>query len=105
MLGHAILDTKLGHGCFKKVFGTLVITAIASSSLAESFNASCSGFYQSSAFLGCVHGPMHGALDRPLAELVTSQGREILQSTVDLVQGTIGAEALAHLCGVSGCSK
>lgn len=31
---------------------------------------------------------------KPLAELITSQGREILQSTVDLVQGTVGKEVI-----------
>lgn len=29
---------------------------------------------------------------KPLAELITAQGREILQSTVDLVQGSVGKE-------------
>ena len=32
---------------------------------------------------------------KALAALVTSQGREILQSTVDLVQGTVGKEVRA----------
>ena len=39
--------------------------------------------------LGFTHSRFYA---RPLAELVTGQGREILQSTVDLVQGTVGAE-------------
>ena len=38
---------------------------------------------------------------KPLAELITAQGREILQSTVDLVQGTIGREASAK--ALQGC--
>lgn len=39
--------------------------------------------------LGFTHSRFYA---RPLAELITGQGREILQSTVDLVQSTIGAE-------------
>lgn len=31
---------------------------------------------------------------KPLAELITAQGREILQSTVDLVQGSVGKEVI-----------
>lgn len=31
---------------------------------------------------------------KPLAELITSQGREILQSTVDLVERSIGLEII-----------
>lgn len=31
---------------------------------------------------------------KPLAELITSQGRQILQSTVDLVQGTLNMEVI-----------
>lgn len=33
-----------------------------------------------------------------LAELVTQQGRDILQATVDLVQGSLGADVSALLC-------
>ena len=36
---------------------------------------------------------------RPLAELVTAQGREILQSTVDLVQNNLNVEV--DLCSLS----
>ena len=32
---------------------------------------------------------------RPLAELVTAQGREILQSTVDLVQNNLNVEVIS----------
>ena len=39
--------------------------------------------------LGFTHSRFYA---RPLAELITGQGREILQSTVDLVQSSIGAE-------------
>jgi DNA polymerase alpha subunit A len=35
---------------------------------------------------------------KPLAELITAQGREILQSTVDLVQSSLGKEVGATEC-------
>ena len=41
---------------------------------------------------GCLGFSASRFFARPLAELVTAQGRDILQSTVDLVHGTIGAE-------------
>ena len=42
---------------------------------------------------GCLGFSNSRFYARPLAELITGQGRSILQSTVDLVQGSaIGAE-------------
>ena len=49
--------------------------------------------------LGFTHSRFYA---KPLAELITAQGREILQSTVDLVQGTLGLQARAANMPVGG---
>ena len=49
---------------------------------------------------GCLGFPNSRFFARPLAELVTGQGREILQSTVDLVQNSLGAEVSCAECRV-----
>lgn len=43
---------------------------------------------------GCLGFPHSRFFARPLAELITGQGREILQSTVDTVQNTLGVEVV-----------
>ena len=40
---------------------------------------------------------------KPLAELITAQGREILQSTVDMVEQSVGLEVLDNLLMLPAC--
>lgn len=43
---------------------------------------------------GCLGFSSSRFYAKPLAELITAQGREVLQSTVDTVQGSLGAEVI-----------
>lgn len=45
---------------------------------------------------GCLGFSSSRFYAKPLAELITAQGREVLQSTVDTVQGTLGANVSLH---------
>ncbi len=46
---------------------------------------------------GCLGFSSSRFYAKPLAELITAQGREVLQSTVDTVQGTLGANVSPNL--------
>ena len=57
---------------------------------------------------GCLGFANSRFLARPLAELVTAQGRHILQATVDLVQGSLGAQvgpACRVMCLICACHE
>lgn len=45
---------------------------------------------------GCLGFANSRFYAKPLAELITAQGREILQSTVDMVEHSVGLEVLLH---------
>ena len=45
---------------------------------------------------GCLGFANSRFYAKPLAELITAQGREILQSTVDMVEQSVGLEVLLH---------
>lgn len=45
---------------------------------------------------GCLGFANSRFYAKPLAELITAQGREILQSTVDMVEQSVGLEVTLH---------
>lgn len=46
---------------------------------------------------GCLGFANSRFYAKPLAELITAQGREILQSTVDMVEQSVGLERRLHI--------
>ena len=52
---------------------------------------------------GCLGFANSRFYAKPLAELITAQGREILQSTVDMVEQSAGLEVLINLLMLPAC--